>query len=306
MEMSKQNTILIVDDMDINLKMLSDVLQEEYTVYTALNGDDAIKIAKELSPDLILLDIVMPVMNGFQVFSSLRDMNETAGTPIMFITALSSPDDEQRGLQLGAVDYICKPFDNAVVKLRVRQQIRIVNQLRAIENLSMIDQLTRIPNRRNFDHRLNVEWGRAIREKTSISILILDIDDFGNYNNTYGHQQGDRALCMVAKELMQALKRTSDFAARWGGEEFIALVPNSDISGGLKIGERIRVNIESADVALEDGDITKLTVSIGVNSQIPTSSCSVEEFISKADKALYKAKNMGKNRVYQFQHQDDA
>jgi diguanylate cyclase (GGDEF)-like protein len=161
----------------------------------------------------------------------------------------------------------------------------------------MMDQLTGIANRRNFDNRLRAEWGRAIRENIPISMLMLDVDHFKTYNDTHGHQQGDRALCLVAQTLAQTLKRTSDFAARWGGEEFAVLLPNTDSDGGVAIGEQIRKNIELAEVPCDNGDVTKLAVSIGVKAHMPMPDSSIDEFISKADRALYHAKNTGRNRV---------
>ena len=297
MDTGKKNTLLIVDDDKSNLMMLSHILQTEYNIRVASDGKTAITIAENYSPDLILLDIVMPGMDGYQVFTALQNLDKTAAVPVIFITGLNDSNAEKKGLELGAVDYISKPFDDMIVKLRVHNQIQIINQLRTIEHLSMMDQLTEIPNRRNFDNRLHLEWGRAIRENVSISLLMIDIDHFKKYNDTYGHQQGDKALCMVAQILTQTLKRTSDFAARWGGEEFVVLMPNSDSFGGLEIGEQIRENVQEADLPCDNGSLTRVTVSIGVNTHKPALSCSINEFILKADRALYNAKNTGRNRV---------
>ena len=297
MDSGKKNTLLIVDDDKSNLMMLSHILQAEYNIRVASDGKSALMIAEKYLPDLILLDIIMPDMDGYQVFSALQNSENTKHIPVIFITGLNKNNDEKRGLELGAADYISKPFDDMIVKLRVHHQIQIINQLRTIEHLSMIDQLTEIPNRRNFDNRLQLEWGRSIRENISISLLLIDVDHFKNYNDSYGHQQGDNALCMVAQTLTHTLKRASDFAARWGGEEFVVLLPNSDSSGGMKMGEEIRLNIEAADVICNNGYITNLTVSIGVNAHNPTTACSIDDFILKADRALYTAKNTGRNRV---------
>ncbi|MCL1927783.1 MAG: diguanylate cyclase [Treponema sp.] len=297
MDTGKKNTLLIVDDDKSNLMMLSHILQTEYNVRVASDGKSALTIAEKYLPDLILLDIIMPDMDGYQVYSALQNSDKTAHIPVIFITGLNNSNDEKKGLELGAVDYINKPFNDTIVKLRVHNQIQIINQLRTIEHLSMMDQLTEIPNRRNFDNRLHLEWGRAIRENVSISLLMIDIDHFKKYNDTYGHQQGDKALNMVARTLIQTLKRTSDFAARWGGEEFVVLMPNSDSIGGLEIGEQIRKNVEAVDLPCTNGELTKITVSIGVNAHKPTLSCSIEDFILKADRALYNAKNEGRNRV---------
>jgi diguanylate cyclase (GGDEF)-like protein len=165
----------------------------------------------------------------------------------------------------------------------------------------MIDQLTGIPNRRNFDERLHEVWKTSMREDKTISLLVLDVDYFKKYNDTYGHPQGDAALCAVAQVLTQTLKRASDLAARWGGEEFVVLLPNTDINGGLLVSEEIRKNVGSLKVPCENGFITSITVSIGLNSHKPTLLCSVDDFFSRADKALYEAKTTGRNKVCVFE-----
>jgi diguanylate cyclase (GGDEF)-like protein len=297
MSANKKNSLLIVDDDRSNLMMLSHMLQQDYTVRVASNGASAVRIAEKYLPDLILLDILMPDMDGYQVFSALQNLDKAADIPVIFITGLNNSIDEKRGLKLGAVDYISKPFDDMVVKLRIQHQIQIINQLRTIEHLSMMDQLTGIPNRRNFDNRLLVEWGRAKRENIPISLLMVDVDHFKAYNDTFGHQQGDQALCIVARVLAQTLHRTSDFIARWGGEEFVSLLPNTDSDGSLTIAERIRENVAAAEISCDNGYITNLTVSIGIFTQTPGMSCSIDELLLRADKALYEAKNTGRNKV---------
>jgi diguanylate cyclase (GGDEF)-like protein len=293
----EKNRLLIVDDDKLNLMALAHILQQEYIIHVASNGESAIKIAEEHAPDLILLDIIMPGMDGYQTFTALQNNEKTMHIPVIFITGLSTSSDEKNGLMLGAVDYISKPFDDMIVKLRVRHQIRIINQMRLIEYLSIMDQLTEIPNRRNFDNRLHIEWGRAIREAAPISLLMIDIDHFKIYNDTYGHPQGDTALRALARVLRESLKRETDFVARLGGEEFAVLVPNTSSDGALKIGRRIRKNIESSAIPCVDGSCTQLTVSIGVNTHTPAHGSSLDEFIAKADQALYAAKNTGRNRV---------
>ena len=301
MDETQKNSILIVDDEKANLIVLTHILSPEYTIYTAKDGQDAIGKAGKLLPDLVLLDIIMPEMDGFEVLTTLKNTEETRAIPVIFITGLDSSEDEEKGLVLKAADYISKPFRAAIVKLRVGNQIQIVNQLRTIERLSMIDQLTNIPNRRSFDNRLNMEWNRAIREKTPISFLMMDVDKFKNYNDTYGHQQGDLVLQTVASVFARTLKRSGDFAARWGGEEFVVLLPNSEKDGAMLVAEQIRANVESEIIPIPDGGNTKVTISIGVNTLIPTGDSVLETFVSGADSALYTAKETGRNRVCAFE-----
>jgi diguanylate cyclase (GGDEF)-like protein len=297
MENTLKNSILIIDDEMSNLMVLTRILGTDYTIYTAKNGANALEKAREYKPDLILLDIVMPDMDGYEVLTALRTTEETCKIPVIFITGLSSSEDEEKGLSLDAADYISKPLNAKIVKLRVRNQIQIVNQLRTIQHLSMVDQLTGIPNRRSFDERLSVEWKQAIRENQPISILIIDIDKFKTYNDVYGHQQGDVVLQRVAVTIQRSLKRPTDLATRWGGEEFVILLPNTNLEGALEVAENIRVNIEKETIPCADGSTPKVTVSIGVNTQFPTQGSLTESFFSNADKALYVAKELGRNRV---------
>ena len=293
-----KNTLLIVDDEMSNLRVLTHILGSDYTIYTAKSGENAMEKAVEYMPDLILLDIIMPEMDGYEVLAELKKMDAVKKIPVIFITGLDSTEDEERGLSLNAADYISKPFTPTIVKLRVRNQIQIINQLCTIERLSMIDQLTGIPNRRSFDERVNAEWKRAIREVTPISIMVIDVDKFKNYNDTYGHQQGDVALQSVANVFSRSLKPSSDFAARWGGEEFTVLLPNTPLDGALEIAENIRLNIEAMEIPHDDGSKSKVTASIGVTTRMPTQDSKVSAFISIADKALYDAKAAGRNRVF--------
>ena len=295
-----KNSLLIVDDDNLNLKQLSNILKSEYIVRAVSGGVAGIKAAEKFLPDLILLDILMPGMDGYQVFEILKSSNATAHIPVIFITGLDNKIDEIKCLKLGAVDYISKPFDDVIVKLRVNQQIQNINQLRTIENLCMIDQLTGMPNRLNFDSRLNAEWGRAIRDSSPVSLLIINVDHFKSHNDTYGHQQGDKTLIAIGQSIKKSLKRASDFSARWGGEEFSVLLPNTDAVRGMMIAEQIRKATAATEIPCANGEISSVTVSIGVNTHTPSQGCSVDEFISKADEALYESKSSGRNRVSQY------
>ena len=181
--------------------------------------------------------------------------------------------------------------------LITKQKIAEHNYIQTIENLSMIDQLTNIPNRRSFEDRLRQEWNRAIRNQEPVSVLFIDVDKFKNYNDTYGHLQGDKALQSVADVLAKALKRSVDFAARWGGEEFAVLLSNTEGDQAFTIAENIRKQVAETKIPLDDGQITYSNISIGINSQTPSIDCSVDDFIRCADDSLYTAKQEGRNRV---------
>jgi diguanylate cyclase (GGDEF)-like protein len=297
MDGEMKNSLLIVDDEKTNLQILAHILESEYTIYTAANGASAIEKAKKYLPDLILLDIIMPDMDGYQTLAKIKKCEEIYKIPVVFITSLNNAENEEKGLALEAADYITKPFSANVVKLRVRNQIQIINQFRTIEQLGMVDQLTNIPNRRSFDSRLDMEWSHAIREQTPISILMMDLDKFKDLNDTYGHQQGDIILQTVAKIFSNSLRRSVDFTARWGGEEFVVLLPNTNLTGALDIAEKIRKDVENTSVTYAE-HILKITISIGVYSLIPSQDSSLNDFISNADKALYAAKQAGRNKVH--------
>ena len=299
-EITKEFTILITDDEKFNLDILGSILSPQYNILISRNGSRAIELASQNSPDLILLDVMMPDMTGFEVITKLKESNDTVNIPVIFITGLTDPADEEKGFFLGAVDYITKPFNKAIVKARVNTHIKIVDQMRTIERIGLMDPLTRISNRRGFENRVTAEWGRAVREQTPISLMLMDIDKFKVYNDTYGHQQGDTALKTFAEVASTTISRANDFVARWGGEEFVILLSNTDSAGALEVAEHVRKNIEATEIPTENGVITKVTVSIGVHTVIPNADSSCTEFIKKADLALYDAKEQGRNRVVLF------
>ena len=293
----RQNSVLIVDGEAASLTALTDMLEGEYTLFEASDGNSAIATARREKPDLILLDAALPGIDGFEVISALKRTPETSEIPVIFITGLSDPASEEKGLALGAADYIGKPFSPAIVKLRVKNQLQIVNQMRSIHMLSETDSLTLTANRRHLNAYLNREWKRAVRDKAPISILILDVDNFKEYNDTYGHLQGDHALQTVAGILKGQVKRSGDLVARWGGEEFIVVLPDTPIEGACVVAESIRAAVEKAVLIRGDGAPTRLSASIGANCTIPEQGSSLEAFIAGADKALYRAKQTGRNKV---------
>jgi len=293
----KKKQILIVDDDRSNIMALNHILKPTYSTLAAINGQAGIEIAKTALPDLILLDIVMPDMSGFEVIAELKRVNTLTETPVIFITALDSTEDEKKGLNLGAADYITKPFSGPIVEARVNTHLKMAEYIREIKRFGITDTLTGLPNRRCFDDRIKVEWGRAMREKEPLSVLVIDADNFKNYNDTYGHLQGDILLKTAATVFTKSVERAGDFVSRWGGEEFVILLPNTDSAGAVDIAERVRTNIKEAIIPLPDGTPTSTTISIGVNTKIPAAGETIEEFLNKADQMVYAAKKAGKDRV---------
>jgi len=300
MKDSDKSRILVIDDSEANIAALTRILSPYYSVISAKNGPDGIELAKTKIPDVIILDIIMPEMDGYAVIAILKKSIQTRKIPVVFISGLANAVDEEKGLALGGADYISKPFSDEVVKLRVNNQIRILNYVSTIERLSRTDQLTGLPNRRSFDEKLFSEWKRSRREGKVLSILIIDIDFFKRCNDTFGHLRGDVVIQRIAEIIQKALTRPADFAARWGGEEFIVLLPMTDATGTTFIAEEIRKSVEAATITFKGGRTTKVTVSIGSCSEIPTDEFSVDDFLHNADLALYTAKNEGRNKVRQY------
>jgi diguanylate cyclase (GGDEF)-like protein len=241
----------------------------------------------------------MPDMNGFEVLSKLKSSSTTINIPIIFLTSMANPEDEERGLTLGAVDYITKPINKSVVKARINTHLKMSDYIHTIEKLCKMDALTGLANRRGFDDRIALEWGRAFRTKTPLGLIMVDIDFFKLYNDTYGHPQGDVLLKVIAGVLNRTLNRSSDFTARWGGEEFMVLLPGTELDGTVKVAEQIRENFKNVVVLCSDGTKTSATVSLGASSVIPGEGevNSIPEYIEKIDKLLYMAKDKGRDQV---------
>lgn len=290
--------ILVVEDGLLNQFVLQRILGDFYTLDKAYTAEEAMQKVQEFRPHLILLDIILPDANGFDVLSALKGMEETRHIPVIIITSLDSEADEEKGFLLGAVDYIKKPFKNAIVLARVNTQMRIIRQMQTIEQLGLIDGLTGISNRRAFDNQSHYEWGRAIREQSEISMLMLDIDKFKAYNDTYGHPQGDLMLQSAARMMKSSLKRSTDLLFRYGGEEFAVLLPETGMSGVQTVAEKLRQNVEQMRVpCLGSKEVTKITVSIGAAIMRPQIADQLSDLIKRSDQMLYRAKNGGRNQV---------
>tara|TARA_B100000315_G_scaffold259363_1_gene315109 strand:- start:3247 stop:4158 length:912 start_codon:yes stop_codon:yes gene_type:complete len=299
--MTNQNMgkLLVIDDDAIVTETIGILFDQELTVLSAENGMDGITIAQTELPDLILLDVKMPDMDGYETCRRLQDYQETASIPIIFLTAKNESTDEAKGLELGAIDYIAKPIVPQIIKARIKNHMTQKRQRDELENLSSIDALTGIANRRRLDEYLETEWRRAARNKYSVSLMMIDIDHFKSFNDTYGHQAGDDCLRDVASAIAASPQRPSDLVARYGGEEFCVVLPDTPEESGREIAERVRASVE--DLAIKhtgSPEFNVVTVSVGVASAEPAN----EDFgfyglIKIADEHLYHAKNSGRNQV---------
>ena len=296
--MPEKPRILIADDERFNLNVLADLLKPGATVILAKNGIQALERANKQPPDLILLDIIMPEMDGYQVLRQLKNKKTTRDIPVIFISALAEVEDEEKGLLLGAVDYITKPFHPAIVQARVRNHLQIVRQRKLLENVALLDGLTEIPNRRSYNERFAQEWKRAVRNRSPLSLALLDVDYFKQYNDKYGHARGDDALKAIGALLSRLIKRPADFAARFGGEEFVILLPDTAEQGAEQVAESIRSEIEDLHIAHGCSPACGcLTVSIGGATLMPVAADPDQALIETADQMLYEAKKQGRNRV---------
>lgn len=294
-----KQTILIVDDMPINIQVLAMPFKSEYNVKIATNGEMALQVATSSNPpDLILLDIVMPDMDGYEVCKRLKRDSRTKNIPVIFITAKSEVEDETRGLELGAVDYITKPFQVPIVKARVKTHLNLKRKSDLLESLAALDALTEIANRRRFDESLQAEWNRDKRSKTPLTLIILDIDFFKNFNDNYGHAAGDDCLKRVAQALASSLKRPGDYIARYGGEEFAVILPGTDAKSAAHVAEQLISTVESLAIPHSYSDVSKhITISVGSATIIPNDELFPLFIVEAADKMLYEAKRTGRNKV---------
>ena len=299
MEKNRMQSILIVDDSPANLNILGKALVENYRLKVTTNGKDALSIARSPSPpDLILLDIMMPEMDGYEVCKKLKEDPETRDIPIIFITAMDSEQNEEYGLSLGAIDYVTKPFSVPIVKARVKNHMELKRYRDILKESSMVDGLTLIANRKRLDEGLRAEFDRARRLGSRLSFLMVDIDNFKAYNDTYGHLEGDKCLCLVAQALKDSLKRPADLVARFGGEEFGCVLPDTALEGALSLAEHMRKAVEDLAIPHETSAVSEvITVSIGVASFVPSGTDVCDDIVQMADTALYKAKSTGRNRI---------
>ncbi|HEU4843184.1 MAG TPA: diguanylate cyclase [Burkholderiaceae bacterium] len=296
-DLATNGRILIVDDAMENVQVLYQALRDEHDVLFALDGPTAIDIARQQMPDLILLDAVMPGMDGYAVCAALRATPEVQDIPIIFVTALSQPEDETRALEAGAVDFISKPFNVAVVRARVRTQLTVKRQADAMRELTLTDALTGVANRRHFNDTLELEWRRCARGGLPLSAIMIDIDHFKRYNDAYGHQAGDLCLQKVAAAMKRCAARPQDLLARYGGEEFILLLPQESLAGATAVARRILDEVDRLALPHKASPTSSVvSVSMGVATVQPGEAGDTSSLIRSADEQLYRAKQHGRNR----------
>ena len=286
--------ILIVDDEPVNIHVLSEALQGAHELRFATSGPQAMKLLDSYRPDLILLDVVMPDCDGYQTLEMIQSSPTAADIPVIFVTAMSEIDDEEKGFALGAVDYITKPISAPIVRARVRIHLQLKQQRDLLERSALIDGLTNIANRRSFDQALSRRWRAAQRQGTGIMLMLMDIDHFKQYNDHYGHGAGDDCLRQVAHALDQAFTRGEDLVARYGGEEF-ALILAADAARD-QVARLLSVITELQIEHLHSSAAKVVTASVGAREFPRPGEMEIADALKSVDELLYQAKQAGRNR----------
>lgn len=291
--------LLIVDDQPINIQVMHQVFGADYQVFMATNGEQALTLCKTNPPDLVLLDVVMPGMDGFEVCTQLKANPDTRNIPVIFVTAHSDAAQETHGLSVGAVDFISKPVNSAVVRARVKTHLTLKFQSDLLRNLVFLDGLCGVYNRRYFDQQLNVEWARAARSNTPLSLIMVDVDHFKLFNDRYGHQAGDDCLRKIALTLKSGLRRPSDLVARYGGEEFACILPETGFENALAMAHEMERMVRAHKIphafSQSDGVVT---ASLGLATRTAQGTGDAASLVGLADSQLYLAKQAGRGRVF--------
>jgi len=295
---SDKPKLLVVDDQPINIQVMHQIFAADFQVFMATSGTQALALCKDNPPDLVLLDIVMPGMDGFEVCGQLKADAATRDIPVIFVTAHTDAAQETRGLEVGAVDFISKPVNPAVVRARVKTHLTLKLQSDVMRKLVFLDGLTGVYNRRYFDQQLAMEMSRAVRNQSPLSLIMLDVDFFKRFNDHYGHQTGDDCLRQIAATLKTGLRRPADLVARYGGEEFACILPETDLTDAMAMARELEQQVRNLGIAhVTSGTAPVVTISLGVAGRQANTPGDADALLAAADVQLYKAKNAGRGRA---------
>ena len=315
--MAKNNVdlkVMVVEDSKVTMKALCNYLKRMGVVnpLTAISGHDAIDLFRKQRPDIVLLDAILPDIDGFDVAKKIRSMEKgDEWAAIIFLTSMDKDEDVERGIESGGDDYLLKPISQVVLRAKINAMRRLVEMQRALvevtqelnaankelQRLSTTDGLTGIANRRFFDQLSVREWRRCERLKKPMALVMVDVDHFKKYNDTYGHQGGDQCLKTVAAQVARAAPRASDLAARYGGEEFVLVLGDTTVDGAKWVANNIRQHVADLKMPHSASNIGHVSVSCGVASLLPLEGMTFETLLKVTDEALYKAKEQGRNTV---------
>jgi len=293
-----KHRLLIVDDQSANIRVIAEALRDEYELFFATNGAKALEIATGNDIELVLLDVVMPDLDGFEVCRRLKADERTAKIPVIFVTAREEMSDETRGFDVGAVDYITKPIRPPIVHARVRMHLELKQARDLLESMASIDGLTAIANRRRFDVVLSQEWKRAVRSGSAISLAMIDVDEFKKFNDCYGHARGDECLRSVAGVLQNITRRPPDLAARYGGEEFAIVLPDTEAEAMPLLLGRLLDGVRELGIEHQRSSCSgNVTVSVGAVTLQPQRDGDPSSAVEAADRLLYEVKRGGRNHA---------
>lgn len=294
----EQSRILIIDDSVTSIRLLSAILKDLGRIWFATSGEAGIALAREHQPQVILLDVEMPFMDGYEVCKLLKENSDTRDASIIFITAQSGMESEIQALEAGAVDFITKPLNQPVVRARVRTQLNMQRQAEALARLARRDGMTGLFNRRYFNEMIELEFSRHQRQGHFLGLALIDIDHFKAFNDGYGHLEGDTCLSMVAQTIAQTTKRPGEIVARYGGEEFVVILPHTTLEDASKYGALLCEQIYDLKLPHQFSSCASVvTISVGVAALVPSENSTTRQLINAADQALYRAKAAGRNRT---------
>lgn len=289
--------ILVIDDSVVQAGFLKSILESDYEVTVCHTAEEGLRLVREGTYSLILLDIVMPGADGFTILSELKASEQTQHIPVILLTSLVDIQYEERGLLMGAVDYVTKPFSPVIIKARVNTHIQLYHYQMEVRQQAMIDELTGVANRRCYESGSLAKWNEAIRFGLPFSVCMFDIDKFKLYNDTFGHPAGDRVIASVAKTVSSYFRRTTDLFARYGGEEFVAVFLGSDGVSAFEFMKTVRQSVEDLHIKHNSPVCEWVTVSVGGVSMLPKQEDRYDTCLKLADAMLYDAKRLGRNRV---------
>ncbi|MBA4490203.1 diguanylate cyclase [Paracoccus sp. S1E-3] len=296
--MSGRPIVMIVDDEIANIELIGAMLEEDYEILFARSGEQAIGIAKKTSLDLILLDVMMPGLDGYETCRRLKKDPDLANVPVIFTTGLDATEAEIEGLSAGAIDYVTKPVQPASLRRRVGNHIGMKQMRDQLASLALVDPLTGLGNRRMLETLFAEEMTRVARAQEHLSIILVDIDYFKQFNDFYGHLEGDDCLRAVAAGLGGAMRRGGDLCARYGGEEFACVLPCTDLDGAMHLAEMLRARVEALAIPHRGSSCAQVvTISAGVCSSRCAPGMTMSRWFEEADRLLYQSKSAGRNRV---------
>lgn len=295
---ANRQKILLVDDQPANVRVMHELLGREYETVMTTDAREVVRLAEHEQPDLILLDNMMPHLNGLELCQRLQDNESTRRTPIIFITGQNEPETEALGLEAGVRDFISKPINPLVLQARVRTQLTLKAATDQLLHAPTIDNLTGIANRSSFDQRLDLEWRACLRDEISLGLILIDVDYFDAFNEYYGQRAGDEALHSIANVLGRSLRRPRDFLARYAGKAFACILPGSDLPQTLRTANYLGKRLEAAEICHEASPISQVvTISAGCGAQLPEASCKAGSLLRLAERQLDLAKEAGRDCV---------